>query len=243
MNKLSLLGVAILLAGGLCAFGAQSDQVASRGGGAAPTAGADVSGASEKETGGPQLQRRNPRYKLSTGDVFDLNFPLSPEFNQTGITVQPDGYIALLNAGDIHVEGQTIPEVKETIGKAYAKVLHEPEVNIVLRDFQKPYFIATGQVGKPGKYDLRGDTTVMQAVAEAGGFTEKSKHSQVLLFRQVSDDWVEVKKLDMKKMLATKNLQEDIHLRPGDMIYVPQNAYSKIESYIPRGNLAYYLWH
>src|SRR5258707_1137194 len=43
----------------------------------------------------PFLQRRNPRYQLCKGDIFDLTFPFTPEFNQV-ITVQPDGYITLL---------------------------------------------------------------------------------------------------------------------------------------------------
>lgn len=188
----------------------------------------------------PQLQRRNPRYQLCKGDVFDLSFPYSPEFNQQGVTVQPDGYISLLEVGDFHVEGKTVPEVTEMIQTAYSKILHNPVASIVLKDVEKAYFIVGGQVGKPGKYDLRGDTTVTQAVAIAGGFTDRSKHSQILLFRGTSNDWVEVKKIDAKSILQAKNIQEDIHLRPGDMIFVPQNAYSKIQPYIPKPNLALY---
>src|SRR5579864_748800 len=50
----------------------------------------------------PGLQQRNPRYRLQLGDVVDLTFPLLPEFNQT-LVIQPDGYITLLSAGDLHV--------------------------------------------------------------------------------------------------------------------------------------------
>lgn len=180
----------------------------------------------------PALQHRNPRYQLCKDDVVELNFPLTPEFNQT-VTVQPDGYISLAAAGDIHVEGQTVPEVKESIRTAYAKVLHEPIITIHLKEFEKPYFIVGGEIGHPGKYDLRGDTTVIQAVAIGGGFTESSKHSQVWLFRRVSNDWVETRQLDVKKMLSAGNLSEDLHLRPGDMLYVPKSVLGKIRRYIP----------
>jgi polysaccharide export outer membrane protein len=129
----------------------------------------------------PALQERHPRYRLRKGDTFDLDFALSPEFNQT-VAVQPDGYVTLNGVGSIFVEGQTVPELAETVKAAYAKTLHDPIIAIALRDFEKPYFIASGQVGKPGKYDLRSDLTVVEAVAIAGGFTEKSKHSQVVLF-------------------------------------------------------------
>jgi len=70
-------------------------------------------------------------------------------------------------------------------------------------------------------------------VSIAGGFKDTSKHSQVLLFRRVSDQWTEAKVLDLKKMLKEGNLTEDSHLRPGDMIYVPKNTISKIKPYLP----------
>jgi polysaccharide export outer membrane protein len=180
----------------------------------------------------PALQRRNPRYQLCRGDILDLDFPFTPEFNQT-ITIQPDGYITLRAVGDLHVEGQTVPEVTQALRTAYGKILRDPVITIALKDFDKPYFIVSGQVGHPGKYDLRGDTTVTQALAIAGGFNDSSKHSQVLLFRRVSNDWVEVKKLNIKQMLEAQNLSEDLHLRPGDMLFVPKSAVSKIRPWIP----------
>jgi polysaccharide export outer membrane protein len=164
--------------------------------------------------------------------VLQLNFALTPEFNQT-VTIQPDGFITLLGVGDLHVEGQTVSDVMQSIQAAYAKILHSPILTVRLIDFEKPYFIAGGEVGHPGKFELRGDTTLVQAVAIAGGFTEASKHSQVWLFRRVSNDWVETKQFDMKKMLKVGNLTEDAHLRPGDMLYVPKNTLSKIKRFIP----------
>lgn len=201
------------------------------------TLAADAKG--QKKISMPQLQRRNPRYQLSEGDVLNLSFPLTPEFNQTA-TVQPDGYITLLGAGDIQVKGKTVPEVTQAVKAAYAKTLHDPMVNIQLTDFQRPFFIAGGEVGHPGKYDLRGDTTLSEAVAMAGGFTEASKHSEVWLFHRVSSEWVESQKLDMKKMLNSGNLAEDPELRPGDMIYVPKNKLSKIRRFMPVGTLSAY---
>jgi polysaccharide export outer membrane protein len=169
---------------------------------------------------------------LVKDDVLQLNFALTPEFNQS-VTVQPDGFITLLGVGDLHVEGQTVPDVTESIRAAYSKTLHNPILTVRLTEFEKPYFIAGGEVGHPGKFELRGDTTLAQAVAIAGGFTEASKHSQVWLFRRVSNDWVETKQFDVKKMLKTGNLSEDAHLRPGDMLYVPKNTLSKVKRFIP----------
>lgn len=188
----------------------------------------------------PELHQRNPRYQLGKDDVLQLNFALTPEFNQT-VTVQPDGFITLLGAGDLHVEGQTVPDVTQSIEAAYAKTLHNPLLTVRLVDFEKPYFIVGGEVGHPGKFDLRGDTTLAQAVAIAGGFTESSKHSQVWLFRRVSNDWVETRQFNLKEMLKTGNLREDASLRPGDMLYVPKNMISKIKRFIPIVTVGTYL--
>lgn len=188
----------------------------------------------------PTLQSRDQRYRLERGDIFDLNFVLTPEFNQT-VTVQPDGYISLQGVGDVKVFGQTIPEASATIRAAYSNILDNPPIAIVLKDFEKPYFVAGGLVGKPGKYDLRGETTLSQAIQVAGGLTDGAKTSEVILFRSnSSNDWVEVKKLNVKGILKGKNTSEDVHLQPGDMFLVPKSTFAKIAPFIPRASLGAY---
>ena len=188
----------------------------------------------------PGLHERYPRYRLRRGDTFDLDFALSPEFNQI-VAVQPDGFVTLKGVGSIFVAGETVPELTETVKGAYAKTLHDPVIAIALKDFEKPYFIASGQVEKPGKYDLRSDLTVTEGVAIAGGFNDKAKHTQVVLFRPVPGGGYEAKLLNVKKLLATRNLSEDVQLQPGDMLYVPQNALSKIRPFLPTSSMgAYY---
>ncbi len=187
----------------------------------------------------PALKQRNPRYQLCKSDVLELDFPMTPEFKQT-VTVQPDGYISLLGVGDLHVEGLTIPEFIQSVRSAYQGTLHEPVIAVHVKDFEKPYFVAGGEVGHPGKYELRGDITAVEAVAIAGGFTESSKHSEVWVFRRVSNDWVETKALNVKKMLNAGNLSEDLHLHPGDMLYVPKSTLGKIRRYLPVASLGSY---
>jgi polysaccharide biosynthesis/export protein len=188
----------------------------------------------------PELQRRDARYRLCASDVVLLSFPLTPEFDQT-VSVQPDGFVSLAGAGDIHLEGLTTREAAEAIRAAYATKLHDPIVSIDLKDFNKPYFIVSGEVGHPGKYDLRGETSATQAIAIAGGFNDFSKHSQVLLFRRVNGDWYEVKPLDLKRILQGHDVNEDPELLPGDMLFVPQNVISKIKKFIPSSGFgAYY---
>jgi polysaccharide export outer membrane protein len=188
----------------------------------------------------PTLQERYPRYRLRAGDVLDLNFPFTPEFNQT-VTVQPDGYITLRALGEMRVQDKTTAEVVEALRTAYTKILRDPTVTIELKEFEKPYFIVGGEVTHPGKYDLRGDTTVVQAVTIAGGVSDRSKSSQIFLFRRVSDDWVEVKAVNMKKMLGRQDLSEDLHLRAGDMVLVPKSTMAKLNRFIPTASMGLYL--
>jgi polysaccharide biosynthesis/export protein len=192
-----------------------------------------------RKSGEPALQSPNPRYVLRTGDSFDIVFRFTPEFNQT-VSIQPDGFISVRELPDIVAAGKTIPELTALLQKHYSKILREPVITVVLKEYEKPYFIAQGEVSRPGKYEMRGDTTVLEGIGIAGGFNESSKHSQVLIFRRVSDQWMSVKKLDVKKMLDTANLDEDLHLRPGDMIYVPKNAMSKVKQYIPIPHMGIY---
>ncbi|HYM77014.1 MAG TPA: polysaccharide biosynthesis/export family protein [Candidatus Dormibacteraeota bacterium] len=183
---------------------------------------------------------RHPLYRLHPSDVVEVTFTVAPEFNQT-LTVQPDGYVTLKEAGQVQAQGLSVLEFGEAVQKAYTGYLHEPQAAVALKDFERPYFVVGGEVGKPGKYELRSDTTVAEAVEIAGGLTQQAKHSQVVLFRRVNDDLVEARLLNLKKMLKQNSLKEDAHLRPGDMVYVPQNEISKIARFLSRPSVSMYM--
>jgi polysaccharide export outer membrane protein len=127
----------------------------------------------------------------------------------------------------------TAPELIAEVKKAYVGVLNDPIVNIDLTDFQKPYFVVSGQVGKPGQYDLRSDITVSEALAIAGGMTMATAKTQVFLFHRTSENWFEVRKVNLKDVLHGKNMNEDAVIRPGDMVYVPEKFISNFRKYVP----------
>jgi len=187
-----------------------------------------------------KLGGRRPLYRLNRSDVVALTFTLAPEFDQT-LTIQPDGYVALKDAQPVLAQGLTLEEFRAAVRQAYTGYLHDPQVAVALKDFQHPYFVAGGEVGRPGKYELREDTTIMEAVEIAGGFTHVAKHSQVLLFRRVNDDVVEAHVFNLKEMLKSKNLSEAAELRPGDLVFVPQNALSKIEPFLSKPSFGMYM--
>lgn len=175
---------------------------------------------------------RRPFYRLQHSDTIELSFPFVPEFNQV-LTIQPDGFIALKGAAAVAAAGKTLDELRTQIDLAYSNILRDPEVAITLKDFDRPYFIVSGEVTRPGKYELRSNTSVIEAVAIAGGFTSQARHSEVVLFRSQSDEPVAARTLDIKKLLKNRTLAEDLSLHPGDMVFVPQNAISKVRRYLP----------
>jgi polysaccharide export outer membrane protein len=200
--------------------------------------------ASESEkaggTGNPVLGReRRPLYRLNKSDVLQLSFALAPEFDQT-VTVQPDGYITLKDVGHLVAEGATLEELELSIRNAYNRIFHDPVVTVTLKDFDRPYFVAAGEVTKPGKYELRGDTTVTTALAEAGGFTQQARHSQVVLFRRVTPDLAETRVLNVKAMLKHHDLKEDLLLKPGDYLFVPRSTISNLMRFVPATSLGMY---
>ncbi len=166
------------------------------------------------------------RYRITPGDVLEFRFPFVSDLNQT-VTVQPDGFISLKDIADVKVQGRTVAQVKEDVLAAYAPFVREPEFTIGLVQFEKPYFVANGEVGTPGRHELRGATTLTQAIAFAGGTKNGANLSQVLLLRR-SGDQVEVKEINVKRMFANRDLAEDPLLRPGDMIVVPKGIIGKL---------------
>jgi len=95
-------------------------------------------------------------------------------------------------------------------------------------------------VGKPGKYELRADTTVMEAVEIAAALlTRQNTPGSSVPARQ--RHLVEARVFNLKKMLKEKRLSEVSLLRPGDLVFIPQNSVSKIERFLSRPSLSMYL--
>jgi len=90
------------------------------------------------------------RYRITPGDVLELTFPFVPELNQT-ITVQPDGYVSLKELPDMRVQGRTVAQVKADLLEAYGAFVRDPVFTVTLKEFQAPYFVAGGDVNKPGR--------------------------------------------------------------------------------------------
>jgi polysaccharide export outer membrane protein len=180
------------------------------------------------------------RYRLQPGDVLEVQFRYSPEFNQT-VTVQPDGYITLEIGGDLKVAGFTIEQTRNAILRQARTRLQDPVATIMLKEFQRPYFVVAGEVSQPGKIEMRERVTAIQAIMLAGGMKETAKSSQVVVFRQINSDMAEVKLLNLKSIRRTSDLENDLTLQAGDMVFVPRDKISKIERFMKLASVAAFM--
>jgi polysaccharide biosynthesis/export protein len=179
------------------------------------------------------------RYTLRSGDVIELQYRYTPELNQT-VTVLPDGYVNLNLVGELRVSDLTLTQAHDLILEKARARLNEPELNLVLKEFQKPYVVVAGEVAKPGRFDLRENTTAMQAILLSGGFSQGAQTGQVLLFRKINEADAEVRVLNLSKLRKTADLERDIQLKSGDMLYVPRDKVEKIARFVKLANLGLY---
>jgi polysaccharide export outer membrane protein len=185
-----------------------------------------------------QIHRR-PEYILHTGDVIVLNYRYTPEFNQT-VTVQPDGYINVNIVGNVSVVGLSVDQVRQRIVDMASQRLNHPELTITLQQFEQPYVVVAGEVEHPGKFDLRENTTALQAVMLAGGFKDSARDTQVILFRHINADEAEVRRLDLHNVKKKADLERDAELEPGDMLLVTRNKMEHLSRFMKASNLGVY---
>jgi polysaccharide export outer membrane protein len=180
------------------------------------------------------------RYTLHPGDVVELTYRLSPELNQV-VTLEPDGYASLNIAGDVKLSGLTKEQAKNLIMTKVSARLNAPEINLVLKDFQKPYVVVGGEVQLPGKIELRQNMTAMQALLLAGGAKQSAEATRVVLFRHIDEEVGEVHVLNLDKITKKKSLEQDMLLQPGDMLLVPSNKLEKFSRYMRAVNFGTFM--
>jgi polysaccharide export outer membrane protein len=185
---------------------------------------------------GQDRLRQRPRYTLTAGDMIELRYRYTPELDQT-LTVSPDGYIDVQLIGEILVRDLTVQQAHDLIIRKAAEHLNSPEVTLSLEESQQPYVMVAGEVARPGKMDLRENTTAMQAILLAGGFAPTAHSDQVLLFRRINGQDAEVRVLRLSKLNKTADLEHDCQLEPGDMLLVPRNKIEKLSRYTRLANL------
>ena len=176
---------------------------------------------------------KDRRYHLQPTDRLDLAYRYTPEYNE-GLSIQPDGFVSIKLIGDLKLEGLTLDEARTAVLARLRTRLNDPEITLTLEDFVRPTYTVAGQVGNPGRYEIRGRVSAVEAIAVAGGFKDSAKHSQVILFRRVNSDIAQTRVLNLKALMQPSHprLEEDTEIEPGDLLVVPKNKVSKIADYV-----------
>ena len=178
-----------------------------------------------------QFSQREVRYRLQAEDKVEVQYRYTPEYNAPA-SIQPDGFVSLPLIGEVKLAGLTVEEATTAIRTKACEKLNAPEVLVLLKEYVKPYFVIAGEVGRPGRVDLHGEVTLVEAIALAGGFKDTAHRKQVILLRKTGGDQAQVSVIDVRKLMSTEGIKEDITVRSGDMVVVPRNALSKLEPFI-----------
>ena len=124
--------------------------------------------------------------------------------------------------------GQEAEAIREKAGER----LNDPEVIVLLNEYVQPFITVAGEVARPGRIELHGRVSLVEAIALSGGFKDSAHRTQVLLLRKSASDMAEVKLYDLRKLMSASGLGEDVALKAGDMLVIPRNALSKIEPFV-----------
>lgn len=163
-------------------------------------------------------------YILQSGDEIDIQVYREPELSGT-FRINPSGEIRHSLAGAIPMANKTVKEAEEYFTKRLAKdYLVHPRVIIKVVSAQSSQIVVLGEVEKPGVYPFPfGDRmTLLQAIADAGGFTELASPDRVKIVRRTPDGRQTTLRVRVSDLLGGKGKQQDIPLEPNDVINVPQ---------------------
>lgn len=182
-----------------------------------------------------------PAYQLQVGDSVDIFYRMTPEYNQT-VTILPGGDVSLQLLGTVHLAGLDLQQAHDAILTRAAARLRDPEVSLSLKDVNKDHYAVIGEVTTPGKYDLHGPVSVMEALATAGGFRSTSSQQNVLLVRRLSpnSEYGEVSQIDFRKLRRLNTTTELPMVHNGDVVWVTASKLAKIERLIKLANLGVY---
>lgn len=161
-----------------------------------------------------------PDYVIGPEDVLAVLFWREKDLSVEQVVVRPDGMITLPLLNDIQAAGLTPEELRDSLAKAASRFVEDPNATVVVRQINSRKVFVTGQVGRPGAYPLLGPTTVLQAIAQAGGLLEYAKANDILVMRQVKGR-TQTFKFRYKDVTRGKHLEQNIELKPGDTVVVP----------------------
>ncbi|TVM04325.1 MAG: hypothetical protein CV087_00060 [Candidatus Brocadia sp. WS118] len=166
---------------------------------------------------------------LGVGDEVELTVYRHDDLNKK-VRIPPDGINTFPLIGAMQTKGTSIHNLRGKIKDALSVYLVDPQVNLEITSFRSQKIFILGEVHMPGVYQIDTPTTIIEAIAKAGGYTLDGKYSSVMLIRN-GQEKPELKRLDLKKTFATGDLSRNIFLKSGDVVYVPRTFIADVDRF------------
>ena len=156
-------------------------------------------------------------YRLVPGDKLRIEVYKDAQLSQS-LQVRPDGKITLPLVGDVPASGRTSNELRDTIAASLKEDITTPVVTVIVVETVPPVYYVVGEVNSPGSKPLSGQVSVLQALADAGGFKDFAKTKDIRIQRKNSSGMTTLR-FNYKD--AINGELKPIYLQPGDTIIVP----------------------
>jgi polysaccharide export outer membrane protein len=156
-------------------------------------------------------------YKIGPEDMLNISVWKNDALSRA-LPVRPDGMISLPLLNDVQAAGLTPMELREVLLKKLAEYIPAPEVSVMVTDVRSFKVAVIGEVAKPGRFELKSRTTVLDLLAEVGGFNQFAARSRIAILRP---DGKKFNRLPFNYNKAIAGEQENFYLQPGDIILVP----------------------
>ena len=158
-------------------------------------------------------------YYIGAGDVLEISVWKDPELSRT-VIVPPDGVISFPLIDNIRVTNLTVADLDKIITKKLSEFVPDVTVTVMLTEINSLKAYVIGKVNTPGIYDITLDTNVMQILAQAGGLTPFASDGNIMILRQKNNQINKIP-FDYGEVEKGKNLEQNILLKPGDVVVVP----------------------
>jgi polysaccharide export outer membrane protein len=161
----------------------------------------------------------DPAYVIGPQDMLDINVWKEPDMTRV-VPVRPDGKISLPLINDVQAAGSTPQQLASDITTKLKKFLTDPQVTVIVTAINSQRVFVIGEVLHAGAFQLVPGTTVLQALANAGGFTTFANVKKIHVMRTVNGKHVELP-FNYREVLNGDNQDQNIKLEPGDTVVVP----------------------
>lgn len=165
-------------------------------------------------------QSSESHYVIGDDDMLGINVWNEPDFKQT-LPVRSDGKITLPLIGSVLAAGRTPSQLEKAIATKLQAYIHHPNVTVMVLKMNSRKFNILGRVTKPGSYPLTGKTTVLDAIADAGGFTPFAKKAHIYVLRKTPSGKATRIRFNYKQVIKGKHLNQNVVLQPQDTVIVP----------------------